>query len=60
MNIFDQNNIIHRFIITVSNIIKDLLKIKEDINYKITNKIFIFIMYEKKLVFCGNLDFSHL
>lgn len=58
INIFTKNNIIHRFIINVSSIITDLLKIKAEINFKRT--IFIFIIYENKLVYSENLDFSHL
>ena len=58
MNICDQKNIIHRFIISVSNIIADLLNLKETLNFN--KSIFIFIIYENKLVFSGNLDFSHL
>jgi len=55
---FDKSNIIHRFIVNVSNIIKDFLKIKGEINY--SKFIFIFIMEGNKLLFCRNLDFSHL
>ena len=58
INIYDKNNIIHRFILSVSNIISDLLKIKENIN--VYKSIFIFIMYENKILFCGNLDFAHI
>lgn len=58
INAFDQNNIFHKFIMTVSNIINDLLQIKEKINFK--KNIFIIIIHENKLIFCGNLDFSYL
>ena len=58
MNIYDKKNIIHRFILAVSNIIADMLKLKNKINLK--KSIFIFIMYENKLLFSGNFDFSHI
>jgi len=58
IDVFDKNNIIHRFMVNVSNIIKDLLKLKGELDFSKT--IFIFIIDNNKLLFCGNLDFSHL
>ena len=55
MNIFDKNNIFHRLILNVSNIINDLLKIERNINFKRT--IFIFIHDKNKILFCANLEF---
>ena len=55
MNIYDQENIIHRFILAVSNIIAELLRLKE---FVINKSIIISIKYENKIVFCGSYDFS--
>jgi hypothetical protein len=55
---FDNKNIIHRFMVNVSNIIKDFLKLNGEFNFSKT--IFIFIMDGNKLLFSGILDFSHL
>lgn len=58
INIFDKNNIFHRLILNVSNIICDLLKIERQIDFKRT--IFIFIHDKDKILFCANLDFSRV
>jgi hypothetical protein len=55
---FDNKNIIHRFMVNVSNIIKDFLKLKGELNFSKT--IFIFVIDGNKLLFSGILDFSHL
>ena len=58
INVYDKSNIMHKFIVNVSNIIKDFLEIKGELNF--SKSIFIFIMEENKLIFAGGLDFSHL
>lgn len=57
MNVYEQGNIIHRFIIAISKIIADLLKLKEDTHNK---SIIIYIIYDNKLIFLGDYDFSYL
>jgi hypothetical protein len=57
MYIYDQKNIIHMFILTISNIITKLLNLEE---FVIDKSIIIYIKYENKIVFCGIYDFSHL
>ena len=48
----------HKIIIVVSNMMKNLLQIKEKINmYK---SIFVLIEYEGKIVFTGILNFTGL
>jgi hypothetical protein len=56
LNIFDKDNILHRFIIVISNIIQDLLKYKKKINF--SKSIIVSIEYENKLIFIGNIDFT--
>jgi hypothetical protein len=58
INLFDKNNIFHRLILNVSNIINDLLQIERQINFRRT--IFIFIHDKDKILFCANLDFSRI
>ena len=55
---FDKNNVIHKIIIVIANMMKNLLKIKEKVNmYK---SIFVIIEYEGRIVFTGNLNFTGL
>jgi arginine deiminase len=55
---FDKNNIIHKLMIVIRNMMLNLLKIKENINlYK---SIIVFIEYESKIVFIGELNFTGL
>jgi hypothetical protein len=55
---FDKNNILHKLMVVISNIMRNLLKIKENINlYK---SIIVFIEYEGKNVFIGGLNFTGL
>ena len=58
MGIFDEGNIIHRLIITVANMLQDMLKYKNRICFK--QSVFIMITYEGKIAFTGNLCFSGL
>jgi hypothetical protein len=55
---FDKNNLIHKIIIVVVNMMRNLLKIKEKVN--IYKSIFVVIKYEGQCVFMGNLNFTGL
>ena len=55
---FDKNNIMHNIIIVITNLMRNLLKIKEKVN--VYKSIFVVIEYEGKIVFTGNLDFEGL
>lgn len=55
---FDKNNIIHKIIIVVANMMRNLLKIKEKVN--IYKSIFVVIKYEGQCVFMGDLNFTGL
>jgi len=55
---FDKNNLIHKFIIVIANMMKNLLKIKEKVN--IYKSIFVVIEYEDQPVFMGDLNFTGL
>jgi len=55
---FDKNNTIHKLMVVITNMLWNLLKIKEKINlYK---SIIVFIEYEGQMVFIGNLNFTGL
>ena len=58
LGILDNNNILHRLIVTVTNMIQEILKCKELICLKKT--IFVTIAYENKLVFTGCINFTGL
>jgi hypothetical protein len=58
LNIFDKNNILHRLIITVSNMAYDLLKIKKHISFN--KSVFTYVTYNKKIVFIGNINFENV
>jgi hypothetical protein len=55
---FDKNNLIHKIIIIIVNMMKDLLKIKEKVN--IYKSIIVVIEYEDQPVFMGDLNFTGL
>jgi len=55
---FDKNNIIHKIIIVIANMMTNLLKIKENLN--IYKSIFVVIEYEGQTVFMGSLNFTGL
>ena len=55
---FDKNNLMHKIIIVIANMMKNLLKIKEKVN--IYKSIFVVIKYEDQLVFMGDLNFTGL
>jgi hypothetical protein len=55
---FDKNNLIHKIVIVIANMMQNLLKIKEKVN--IYKSIFVVIEYEGKTVFMGDLNFTGL
>ena len=55
---FDKDNMIHKIIFLVTNMLTSLLKIKEKIN--IYRLIFVVIEYEGKIVFTGSVNFAGL
>jgi hypothetical protein len=58
LSTFDKNNIIHKLMVVITNMMWNLLKIKEKINlYK---SIIVFIEYEGQPVFIGDLNFTGL
>ena len=54
---FDKTNLMHKIIIVVSNMIKNLLQIEKVNMYK---SIFVLIEYEGKIIFTGILNFTGL
>jgi hypothetical protein len=55
---FDKNNIIHKLMVVITNMMWNLLKIKEKVDlYK---SIIVFIEYEDQPIFIGNLNFTGL
>lgn len=55
---FDKNNIIHKTIIVIANMMKKILKIQEKLN--VYKSIFIVIEYEGQTIFMGDLNFTGL
>lgn len=51
INTFDKNNVMHQFILSVSEYIGDLLKVK----FKLSQTIFIYIQYGNQIKFIGNV-----
>lgn len=58
LNVFDDGNIIHRLIVTVANMLHDILKIKSRLSFK--KSVFVIITYEDHIVFTGNISFAGL
>lgn len=56
--IFDKNNILHKFIVTVSSMLINLLKSKQKIDFY--KSIFVIVKYEKEIVFMGDINFKGL
>ena len=55
---FDKDNIIHKLMVAITTLVRNLLKIREKVNlYK---SIVVFIEYEGQPVFMGNLNFTGL
>ena len=59
LNIFDSNNILHRLMITVANMLQDLLKLKDKLA-SIKKSIFVIVTYEDQIVFVGSISFDGL
>jgi len=55
---FDKNNVFHKLMVVVSNIVSNLLKIKEKIN--LYQSIIVLIEYEGHPIFMGHLNFTGL
>jgi hypothetical protein len=53
---FDKNNIIHKIMIVITNMMRNLLKMKEKINFY--KSIIVIIEYEDQIVFMGDLNFT--
>lgn len=51
INTFDKNNVMHQFILSVSQYISDLLKLK----IRLSQTIFIYIQYGNQIKFIGNI-----
>ena len=54
--VFDKNNIFHRLMVTVGNMMREILKIKGKISIKKT--VFVIVAYENQIVFTGTLGFN--
>jgi len=55
---FDKDNIMHKMMVVIANMVWSLLKIKEKVNlYK---SIIVFVEYEGVTVFIGDLNFTGL
>jgi len=54
--ILDESNILIRFMITISNMLQDILKVNRKLTFK--QSVFVYITYENKLVFNGIIDFT--
>ena len=52
--VFDKNNIFHRLMVTVVNMMWEILKIKDKFDTK--NTVFVMVAYENKIVFTGTLE----
>ena len=53
INAFDQDNIVHQLIVSVTTMLNDLFKY----NICLNKSIFIFVMYENNPIFIGNIGF---
>jgi hypothetical protein len=58
IRVFNKNKILHRFIVTISNMIRDILNQKEKIN--LYHTLCIIIKYNNKTAFTGNINFTGL
>ena len=58
LSVLDKNKILDRFIITVSNMLQDLLKCKQKIDFNKT--IVVCVEYDNQIVFLGGLNFTGL
>lgn len=58
LSVFDERNIIHHLIVTITNILYHILKINERLSFK--KSVFVIITYEDHIVFTGNISFDGL
>ena len=58
LNIYDKDNLLHSFIIKITNIICELQNIKLKLN--LNKMIFVNIKYDNHVVFLSLIDFNHL
>jgi hypothetical protein len=56
INTLNKNKIFHRFIVTISNMIRDLLNQKEKIN--LYDTLCIIIKYDNNIEFIGSINFT--
>jgi len=54
--ILDESNILIRFMIKISTMMQDILKVNRKLTFK--QSIFVYITYENNLVFSGIIDFA--
>jgi predicted transcriptional regulator len=59
LNVFDNNNILHRLIVTVSNMIQELMKLNNRL-ICLKKTVFVTVSYENNIVFIGFVDFTGL
>jgi hypothetical protein len=52
--VFDKNNIFHSLMVTVVNMMLEILKIKDKFDTK--NIVFVMVAYENQIVFTGTLE----
>ena len=58
LSIFDNGNILHRLFITVTHMIREILKYKGQ--FRVNKFVFVNITYDQKTVFIGGLDFANI
>jgi hypothetical protein len=54
----DESKIIIRFMVKISNIIQDILRVRQKVSFR--KSIFVYITYENVMVFNGIIDFTGL
>lgn len=54
----DENSIVIRFMITISNMLQDILHIEHKMSFR--KSIFVYVTYENEMVFSGIIDFTGL
>jgi hypothetical protein len=54
--IIDESNILIRFMIKITTMLQDILKVNRKLTFK--QSVFVYITYENNLVFSGIIDFA--
>ena len=54
--ILDESNILIRFMVKITTMMQDILKVNQKLTFK--QSVFVYITYENKLVFSGIIDFA--